>query len=80
MTYDEYVLQINTYRLLTYKLTPRQKQVLKLIAAGMINKEIAAELGISYKTVEKHRSAAITALGAKSGYHAVAIITKACIE
>jgi DNA-binding NarL/FixJ family response regulator len=36
-------------------LTPRQKQVLRLIAQGLANKEIAQELGISVRTVEVHR-------------------------
>ncbi len=37
------------------KLTPREAEVLQLIAEGAANKQIAAELGISIKTVEKHR-------------------------
>jgi DNA-binding NarL/FixJ family response regulator len=36
-------------------LTPREAQVLQLIAEGRANKQIGAELGISSKTVEKHR-------------------------
>jgi DNA-binding NarL/FixJ family response regulator len=36
-------------------LTSREQQVLQLIAEGDTNKEIAADLGISIKTVEKHR-------------------------
>jgi DNA-binding NarL/FixJ family response regulator len=36
-------------------LTPREMEVLQLIAEGKANKETAAELGISTKTVEKHR-------------------------
>ena len=36
-------------------LTPREKEVLKLIAESYQNKEIAQILGISVKTVEKHR-------------------------
>ncbi len=36
-------------------LTPREMEVLQLIAEGKANKETAAELGISLKTVEKHR-------------------------
>ncbi len=36
-------------------LTSRQAQVLRLIAEGLLNKEIADQLGISIKTVEKHR-------------------------
>lgn len=37
-------------------LTPREKQVLKLIAEGFKNKEIAEYLCVSVKTVEKHRA------------------------
>lgn len=37
-------------------LTPREMEVLQLIAEGDANKQIAAELGISIKTVEKHRN------------------------
>jgi DNA-binding NarL/FixJ family response regulator len=36
-------------------LTMRERQVLQLVAEGCANKEIAADLGISIKTVEKHR-------------------------
>ena len=36
-------------------MTPRETQVLELVAQGFANKQIAAELGISIKTVEKHR-------------------------
>ena len=36
-------------------LSPRETEVLQLIAEGGANKQIAAELGISIKTVEKHR-------------------------
>jgi DNA-binding NarL/FixJ family response regulator len=36
-------------------LTSREAEVLQLIAEGQANKQIAAELGISVKTVEKHR-------------------------
>ena len=36
-------------------LTPREAEVLQLIAEGRANKQIAAELCISIKTVEKHR-------------------------
>jgi DNA-binding NarL/FixJ family response regulator len=36
-------------------LSSREMEVLQLVAEGKANKEIAAELGISIKTVEKHR-------------------------
>lgn len=38
------------------RLTPREMEVLQLIAEGSANKETASTLGISIKTVEKHRS------------------------
>lgn len=37
------------------ELTHREAEVLQLIAEGFANKQIAAELGLSVKTVEKHR-------------------------
>jgi DNA-binding NarL/FixJ family response regulator len=37
-------------------LTERQKKVLALIACGKSAKEIATDMGVSVKTVEKHRA------------------------
>ncbi len=37
------------------QLTSRESEVLQLVAEGRANKQVAAELGISIKTVEKHR-------------------------
>lgn len=37
------------------RLTSRETEVLQLVAEGSANKQVAAELGISIKTVEKHR-------------------------
>ncbi|HQX61375.1 MAG TPA: LuxR C-terminal-related transcriptional regulator, partial [Burkholderiaceae bacterium] len=37
-------------------LTPRQTEVLQLIAAGLSTKEIARRLDLSVKTVETHRT------------------------
>jgi DNA-binding NarL/FixJ family response regulator len=47
-------------------LTSRETAVVKLIAEGHSNKETAAILGLSEKTVESHRSASMRKLDAKS--------------
>lgn len=54
------VLQKDNYDLNI--LTPSEKKILKLIAQDKTNKEIASQLFISYRTVEKHRSNIITKL------------------
>lgn len=44
-------------------LTPRQKEVLRLAAAGRTNREMAEMLFLSIRTVEKHRQAVMHKLG-----------------
>ena len=44
-------------------LTPRERQVLKLVAEGQSTREIAAELSISFKTAEYHRHRIMRRLG-----------------
>jgi DNA-binding NarL/FixJ family response regulator len=44
------------------KLSSREMEVLQLVAEGYANKQIAAELNISTKTVEKHRQSLMTKL------------------
>ena len=57
---------------LTTQLTPRQNEVLRLIAEGNCNKEIARHLEISIKTVEKHRQELMTRLN----IHTIAGLTR----
>jgi DNA-binding NarL/FixJ family response regulator len=45
------------------RLTPRQREILQLIAEGATTKEIARKLGISVKTVEMHRAQLMERLG-----------------
>lgn len=45
------------------ELTQREAEVLQLIAEGYANKQIAAELNLSVKTVEKHRQQVMQKLG-----------------
>ncbi|MDQ7990715.1 MAG: response regulator transcription factor [Candidatus Dactylopiibacterium sp.] len=47
-------------------LTPREKEVLELIVAGRLNKQIADDLGISIKTVEVHRARVMEKMGVNS--------------
>ena len=47
-------------------LTPREREVMHLVVAGLLNKQIAAELGISEKTVNVHRSQVMQKMQADS--------------
>ncbi len=48
------------------KLTPRQIQIMEMVLAGHPSKNIAADLGISQRTVENHRAAIMKKTGTKS--------------
>jgi len=58
------------------ELTPREREVVQLIAEGRSTKEIADTLGLSPKTVESHRSNVLTKLKLDS----VAALTKYAIR
>jgi FixJ family two-component response regulator len=47
-------------------LTPREKEVMRLVVSGMLNKQIANELGTSEITVKVHRRQVMTKMGANS--------------
>jgi predicted ATPase/DNA-binding CsgD family transcriptional regulator len=48
------------------RLTPRQTEVLRLVASGRTNREVAAELGLTPKTVMHHLGAIYVTLGVRS--------------
>ena len=48
------------------RLTRRQRQIMELVLAGHPSKNIAADLGISRRTVETHRAAIMKETGSKS--------------
>jgi PAS domain S-box-containing protein len=52
-------------------LPPRQRQVLNLMARGLLNKQIAWELKISEKTVKMHRARLIERLGVATSAEAI---------
>jgi DNA-binding NarL/FixJ family response regulator len=58
------------------RLTSREAEILQLIAEGYANKQIAAEIGISIKTVEKHRQRMM----AKLDLHDTAGVTRYAIS
>jgi FixJ family two-component response regulator len=47
-------------------LTPREQQVIGLVSTGLMNKQIAGELGVTEITVKVHRANAMRKMGAKS--------------
>lgn len=56
------------------KLTPREHQIMDLVVAGSPNKRIAADLGVSEKTVEVHRKRVMKKLRVKSAVDLVRIV------
>jgi DNA-binding NarL/FixJ family response regulator len=53
-------------------LSPRQRQVLQYVRLGNTNREIAARMGVSIGTVNKHVQAVLTALKVRNRTQAVA--------
>ena len=47
-------------------LTPREQQVMMLVTTGKMNKQVAAELGVSEITAKIHRGAAMRKMGART--------------
>jgi two-component system, LuxR family, response regulator FixJ len=46
----------NRARALLVRLTPREYEVMQLVATGLLNKQVGAELGMAEKTVKTHRA------------------------
>jgi FixJ family two-component response regulator len=47
-------------------LTPREQEVLAYVTAGLMNKQIACEMGVSEITVKVHRGNVMRKMGARS--------------
>jgi FixJ family two-component response regulator len=55
-----------TLRQLYLELTPREREVMQLVVSGLLNKQAAAELGISEVTLQVHRRNVMRKMGADS--------------
>jgi DNA-binding NarL/FixJ family response regulator len=69
----EPVLTSSALAELTEPLTPREREVLQMLASGLANKEIAAKLSISDHTAKFHVASILGKLGASTRTEAVAI-------
>jgi len=54
------------------QLSPREREVLRLVAQGRTNKEIAGQLSLSVRTVERHRSSIMNKIGLQNRAELVA--------
>jgi two-component system response regulator DegU len=57
-------------------LTPRETEILEFIARGFLNKQIAAELGISEQTIKNHVTSILRKLNANARTEAVVVAIK----
>ena len=62
------------------KLTPREKEVLSDVVAGLLNKQTAAHLGIAEKTVKLHRGRVMQKMGVRTVADLVRIAERAGIR
>ncbi|ABF52717.1 helix-turn-helix domain-containing protein [Sphingopyxis alaskensis] len=58
-------------------LSPRQREVLLLMAEGLLNKQIAWRLGLSERTIKMHRSALLRSLGVETTADAIRLAVEA---
>jgi FixJ family two-component response regulator len=66
-------VKINEYHFLYDSLTPREREVFPLVAVGLLNKQIAAQLGASEKTIKVHRGQVMHKMKAESLAHLIRI-------
>ena len=69
----------NEARRLLDLLTPREFEVMQLVITGMLNKQVAAELGVEEKTVKVHRGRVMQKLGVNSVAELVRLVEKAMV-
>ena len=59
------------------RLTPREHEVMQLVATGMLNKQVGGELGMAEKTVKAHRAHVMQKLGITSVAELMVVLQKA---
>ena len=69
--YDDRALEVETG--LSEEITSRETEVLRMVAEGLVNKDIATRLGISEHTVKFHISSILDKFGASTRTEAVAL-------
>ena len=57
-------------------LTPREMEILRHIAEGRLNRQIAVELGVSEQTIKNHLTSILRKLNANARTEAVAIAVR----
>ena len=62
------------------ELTPQQYRVLTMLCNGLLNKQIAYELGVSEATIKAHMTAVLRKLGAQSRTQAVLLAGKLTLD
>jgi FixJ family two-component response regulator len=61
-------------------LTPREKQVLELVATGKLNKQIAVELGAAEKTIKVHRGRIMEKMHTRTATALVGLLLRARLQ
>jgi FixJ family two-component response regulator len=67
----------NHARSLLQRLTPREYEVMELVATGLLNKQVGGELGMAEKTVKTHRAHVMQKLGITSVAQLMVVLQKA---
>src|SRR5215475_11470205 len=67
----------NHARALLQQLTPREYEVMQLVATGLLNKQVGGELGMAEKTVKTHRAHMMQKLGITSVAELMGVLQKA---
>ncbi len=70
------IITLETPQKIQFELTQREKEILKLVKAGLLSKEISDKLAISVHTVNTHRQRFLEKLGANNSFEAIMFASK----